>query len=696
MIPSMKAGNELRRFMRSKMGKATLVSITLMPLLYSALYLWSFWNPFGNLADLPVALVNSDRGAVVDGRAMNAGDEVARGMVDNESLDWHLVSRQDAIAGVRDGTYYFSVELPEDFSEAVTSPAGDAPRQATLQAVYNDRNGYLSTVIGENAMRVVLATVGERIGSQAVDKLLVGMLNAGMGVSMAADGAGQLADGADQLRDGLGELSDGSGRLADGLARNKEGTTTLVDGVGRLREGTGQLAEGTGQLRAEVTAATGSFAQLQDDAAALTGTVETAGAAAKAAHEGMRGVASGAEAAAGAQGASAERIRALADQLRGVNEPAVQNAVGELDRLADGFAATGLGPESPLLAEIRDAAKTTGDLDYQLNDPASPLQAGLGALSGNSDQIDRLVDGVTRLDEGATQLDDGAAQLADGARQLDDGAGQLLDGGNRLDEGLGTARDGSVRLADGARELATRLRDGAEQVPKWDPLQRQKLASVMGGPVGVHENNTAGDNTFGAGLAPLFFSMALHVGGLVIFLVLRPLQQRQIGAGVSPLRAAVDGFVPGGIISFCQALAVVFITMAVTPLRPASVLAVLAFAILVALMYGAVNQMLHALLGPGPGRVTSLSFLMVQMVSSGGMYPVETQPQLLSWIHPFMPMTYAVSGFRQVMYGTYDARLGISIAAVLAVIAGSLAITAVAAARDRTWTMSRLHPPIDV
>nr|WP_255549603.1 YhgE/Pip family protein [Corynebacterium sp. TAE3-ERU12] len=218
----------------------------------------------------------------------------------------------------------------------------------------------------------------------------------------------------------------------------------------------------------------------------------------------------------------------------------------------------------------------------------------------------------------------------------------------------------------------------------------------MGGPVGVHENNTAGDNTFGAGLAPVFFSMALHVGGLVIFLVLRPLQQRQIGSGVSPLRAAVDGFIPGGIISFFQALCVVGVTMAVTPLRPASITGVVLFAVLVALMYGAINQMLHALLGPGPGRVTSLSLLMVQMVSSGGMYPVETQPFLLSLLHPFMPMTYAVNGFRQVMYGTYDERLVIAVVAILVWIAVAMALTAVAAARDRTWSMSRLHPPIDV
>lgn len=57
------AALELRRFGRGKLPRAALAALLLLPLLYGALYLWSFWDPYGRLDRIPVALVNDDKGA---------------------------------------------------------------------------------------------------------------------------------------------------------------------------------------------------------------------------------------------------------------------------------------------------------------------------------------------------------------------------------------------------------------------------------------------------------------------------------------------------------------------------------------------------------------------------------------------------------------------------------------------------------
>ena len=36
--------------------------VLLIPLIYSFFYLKSYWNPYGNLSDMRVAVVNSDKG----------------------------------------------------------------------------------------------------------------------------------------------------------------------------------------------------------------------------------------------------------------------------------------------------------------------------------------------------------------------------------------------------------------------------------------------------------------------------------------------------------------------------------------------------------------------------------------------------------------------------------------------------------
>ena len=52
---------ELRRFLRGRLTAAALVVLAVIPLLYGALYLAAFWDPYGNLDRIPVALVNEDR-----------------------------------------------------------------------------------------------------------------------------------------------------------------------------------------------------------------------------------------------------------------------------------------------------------------------------------------------------------------------------------------------------------------------------------------------------------------------------------------------------------------------------------------------------------------------------------------------------------------------------------------------------------
>jgi putative membrane protein len=145
-----------------------------------------------------------------------------------------------------------------------------------------------------------------------------------------------------------------------------------------------------------------------------------------------------------------------------------------------------------------------------------------------------------------------------------------------------------------------------------------------------------------------------------------------------------------------QAVVMVAVSVLAVGLDVANLPGYTAVAILVALAFMAVNQALNALLGPGPGRVTSLALLMVTAVSSGGIYPVETQNPLIQAIHPFNPMTYAVNALRQTLYGFHDARLWTGIAVLVATIVVSLAVTAFSARTQRTWSMKRLHPVLPV
>ena len=67
MLAGMSLGTDLKRYSRGLMPRIALITIIVMPLLYGAMYLWAFWNPFAEVNKVPVALVNEDRGAQAQG-----------------------------------------------------------------------------------------------------------------------------------------------------------------------------------------------------------------------------------------------------------------------------------------------------------------------------------------------------------------------------------------------------------------------------------------------------------------------------------------------------------------------------------------------------------------------------------------------------------------------------------------------------
>ncbi|WP_040766578.1 YhgE/Pip domain-containing protein [Tsukamurella sp. 1534] len=652
MAAGLAFGSEIKRFGRSRLTRAAIVVLMLLPLVYGALYLWAFWDPFGNVNKMPVALVNADKGAEVKGQKINAGSEVEKSLKDDESLDWNVVSPEEAAQGVKDGTYYFMLELPENFSSAISSPMSGKPEKAQLRAVYNDANNYISSTIGQTAMSQVLNAVSTRISGQAVNQVLSMMITAGSGIEQAADGAGKLADG-------LVTADDGAGQLASGLATAKTGSAQLKTGSQQLSDGINQATDPILAVTRALSGLGGNTQQLQQSAAALTEAADKAGAFAKTQDTALAGI----DAAIAQLNASPDPgARHAADGLRAVRAQLAQASM------------TAAAKQQLLTAQNGAIALTE-----QLRTPGSPLQTVLSKVGGTGDELTGKLN----------QLRDGAAQVAAGNAQLDGGITQLSDGAGKL-------KDGTGQLKDGSRELATKLHEGAGAVPKWSPEQTSQVASTIGGPVSLdaqHENRAP---NFGTGMAPFFLTLALFFGALVLWMVFRPLQNRAIAAEVLAIRVVMASYLPAAAIALCQAVILYCVVRFGLGLEVAHPVAVLFFMMGVSLAFVAFTQAVNALVGPAVGRVLIMALLMLQLVSSGGMYPVETTAKPFQFLHTYDPMTYGVNGLRQLVSGGIDHRLWQAIGVMIFLWVVSVTVSCLSARRNRLWNLDRLIPAIKI
>ena len=76
--------------------KLAMAAIAIIPVIYGALYLMAFYDPYGSLDTLPVAVVNEDVGATLqDGSAVRAGDDLVSRLRESNSLKYSFVSEDN-------------------------------------------------------------------------------------------------------------------------------------------------------------------------------------------------------------------------------------------------------------------------------------------------------------------------------------------------------------------------------------------------------------------------------------------------------------------------------------------------------------------------------------------------------------------------------------------------------------------------
>ncbi|MFJ7154763.1 YhgE/Pip family protein [Streptomyces sp. NPDC101118] len=688
------AALELKRFGRGKLPRAALVALLLLPLLYGALYLCSFWDPYSRLDKLPVALVNEDKGATVDGKEIAAGDEIARKLHDSRIFDWRDVSADEAAEGVEDGTYYLSLTMPKDFSTRLASSSGDAPETGALQVRTNDANNYIVGSISKTVFSEVRASASSSTSRGFLDKIFISF-------SDLHDKTLEAAEGADDLKDGIGRAKKGANDLANGLTSAKNGSSDLAGGLGKLDTAAGQLetgsrqvANGTQTLADKVnTAADKARPFLKNNVRTIADAAELAADSAKVVRNHLDTFAKAAPGAARAANAASDALDDVYGELcTGAETPSPK--CPKLKRAKDDAAEA-----AELAGDVNNLVRNSGgDLDKlraqlkdleqkarKVVDAAPTLATDLDAAVG---RINALNDGAHKVATGMDKLHTGITAAHTGSDDLDAGVGKLKKGAHSLDGGM-------YKLVDGSGQLAGGLHEGADQIPDYDEQQRDQRTEVMADPVQLAAKSLHKAPNYGTGFAPYFIPLSLWVGAMVAYMLIQPMNRRALAAGASAWRVAFAGWLPVAALGVLQVAALMSVLHWGLGLEMERAAGTIGFLVLVTGCFAAIVQWLNARFGAA-GRILVLAVLMLQLTSAGGTYPVQTSPGFFNAIHPYLPMSYVVESLRRLITGGPLDPVWQGCAVLAAFTAGALALTAVAARRKQVWTMDRLHPELSL
>lgn len=665
--------NEVKRFARGRTRPAALIIMVLIPLLYGGLYLWAFWNPYGNFDKVPVALVNLDQPAHGPQGSVDAGAALEAKLVHGHLLDWTPSSERSAGRGVADGHYYAALLIPPNFSASIVSLSSGDPRPATLTTELNAASNYIASQLMSSVFEALRSAAATTFSTQVLEHIFVSLARSGGAAQKAAGGAAQLAAG-------ITGASAGADRLVPGLDTAGGATATLDAALGRLSQGAQRLAAGLSSLDGGLASLARHGSALPPASAALASGASrvAAGTAQSSAGIAKASTAAGQLASAASQLHTLIVLYEASDPLAAAS-PLYQRIVSAAQALANGMAALSSG----LSQAVPGAAK--------LASGAAVVAQGAGKLAALAP---RLAGGISQAAGGAARLAPGAASLGAGAAAAQSGAGRLGGGLTRLSAGSSSLRSGLSQLRSGAGRLASGLGAAAHRTAPFSTAGSPARAALFADPVALLSRELHPVPNYGTAFAPYFIPLALWVGCLMLFFLLRPLSRRAMALGTAPLVVALGGLLPVAALSVVQAVLVLVVVQGALGLSAAHPLALWAFAFLSAVTFAAVIQVLEALLGSA-GRVVALAMLILQLVSSAGTYPIQTSPGFIRAIQPFLPMTYMVNGMRDAVSGSLP-YLGHDVLVLLMWLGASLAVTTRSARRGQVLTYKVLYPEIEM
>ena len=143
----------------------------------------------------------------------------------------------------------------------------------------------------------------------------------------------------------------------------------------------------------------------------------------------------------------------------------------------------------------------------------------------------------------------------------------MATGAEQLSTGLVQLSSGADKLADGTKQLADGLDKGAKQIPTYDKTARDRLSTVVATPVATGEVTSVFSNV---ATTTLLAVLALWVGGLASFLVLRAVSARALASMRSSWRLTLESLLPAAVVAAVQAVILTVLLTSLLDLGAAS------------------------------------------------------------------------------------------------------------------------------
>ncbi|MBY0027362.1 YhgE/Pip domain-containing protein [Priestia aryabhattai] len=723
---------EWKKIFSKPMTIVVICGLLFVPLLYNVIFLSAYWDPYGKTDQIPVAVVNEDKGATLDGKKLNVGRDFVDDLKKNDKFDWKFTNKEKALEGLKNEDYYLVLEIPKNFSKNATTLMDENPKKMKFIYHTNAGKNYSGAQISSNAVAKINDQIKEAVTKQYAETVFDSFKQVADGLQKASDGAGELENGSKTLRDNMKKLADstvtfedGTAKLASGLTDARKGATDLNagaakllngadtinenlgslnsglgklengssqlysassqletgavgvrDGLSKLQSATKQLNDGTqtlqgklpqftsglNQVDAEVSSVTQQINQAEQEITQIKQQVDSKKAEFEQQQQALIDSINSNESIPDEQKQTliagikkltsqqfmdeqqqkAEQLKAKVDKVQELSAALQKLSKGgediqsAINKIADGQSQLYDGQ-----TKVYNGAVKLADGEKQFNSKFAELNSGIADAHTGAG---KLADGQQQLVDGLKKSEQGSAALANGLTQLENGATKLANGSKELTNGSSKLYDGSSKLSDGTSELHSSLADGAKDAK--DVKADDKTYSMFSNPTDLKSDKQNNVDKYGVGLAPYILCIGLFAGTLM-FSAVYPMKEPSIRP-TSGISWFLSKFSVITIVGMLQAAIAVTALLWGLHLNVTSIWHFYIFTMITGVTFFTLILFLTTGLGK-VGQYLAFIILLLQIGGSAGTFPKALVPEFFQAINPYLPMTYAIRGFREII-----------------------------------------------
>lgn len=664
---------DIGRLSKNIVALIVVIGVCIIPSLYAWFNIAANKDPYGNTANIKIAVANNDAGTENDMLGnLDVGGQIVDTLKENDSLGWVFVSEDKAISGVKSGEYYAAIVIPDNFSESMVSFLSGKIEQPEFDYYLNEKKNAIAPKITDTGANTIQQQVNTEFVSAAagtVADILNGSVS-GIGTKLddvQNDISTKISTVSDNLKeyekalDSFNKTVDSSNKL---IEKSKKSMATVKSdansGVNSIKNGTDSLtlvrndiADFANDLGAGISKAQNSLAKVNTKSGINLGKISSK---TESIHGQFQEMITSVES---IIDKNSEMLITLKEINKKYPSDSLTNLINELDSQNSKYK-TILQKLRTGSDSINDATttsvkavesiskiieKNTKDIHSSKitveNGIMTGLNTSLDTFSNIQGTLSGILKGVGPATDNVVTLMDQLENSLDSAKKALSSTGSSI---KKVQERLDKANvDISVVKTS---KIYIKLKDMTN-------LDSDKVASFMSSPVKLKTETFYSVENYGTAMTPFYTNLAIWVGGIVLIAIFKmEVDKSEKIKNFTPTQAYFGRWMLFILVGFVQALIICLGDIFILKIKCQHpvlfvVAGLVAAFVYVNLIYALSLTFKHI------GKAVSVILVILQIPGSAGTYPIEMTPGFFQAIHPLLPFTYGINAMREAIAGTY-------------------------------------------